>query len=426
MESEDTNTSQSPILLRSIAPVITILVGAVIAFFISKGEVKVDEKETIKKPMIVELVKLEKKIFPMKKNEYGKLDPWRKSNISSEVQAKVIEIHPDFREGVVLQKGTTVIKLDTVLLDSENKKLSAELAVIKSEKSELQIDNKKNIKIRDFKKEKINLLSNELNRKEELHRNGKLVSKQELDQLKRGLLQEKEIFEQFNFNIDIYEKRMDKVNSRIVSVEAMRVSVSERIKKSDIRLPFTGRFQAINVELGSVVNPGQSLFTLLDDSQLEVSIPMLIGDIEKYLSLEPSAQWYKLNQNNKVVIEWENGLKETEGLIKRIAQHMKSEISHSIVISLKNTEGFKAGMFVKVLLTGKKVEAIRIPNYSVYGSNKIYIISEDKTKIIEKKIEVLYIEGLYTYINHSDLDGIFLVVTQMANPFSGLEVSVKQ
>ncbi len=423
MESETINRASAPLFLRSIAPVITLLIGAAVALMISKGEVDVDEKKNIKKPIIAELLELKKESHAMKKVEYGRLRAWRTSNISSEVQAKVIEVHSNFREGHILKKGMTVIKLDTVLLEVEKNKLNAEIVVVESEKKELLIDHKKNGRVLTLKKEKIKLLVDEINKKEKLYNNGRLVSKQELDQLNRSLLLEKESFEQFFFNIESYKDRVSKMNARIESVKAMHLNVVERIKKSNIVMPFTGRFQAINVELGAFVNPGQSLFTLLDDSQLEVSIPLLIEDIEKYLSFDSSSQWYQLNQKNKIVVSWEGAQYESEGVIKRIAQDSKLQASHNVVVSLKNTKGFKAGMFVKIAITGKKVDAIRVPNHSVYGSNKVYVLADNKEEVNEKKVEVLYVEDKHTYIQHSDLEGRFLVVTQLANPYAGLKIT---
>jgi len=426
MEIDEIKSEKAPLKYRMIFPVFCILIGLGLGAYFNLKEPQIDDKKDELKKNPVQTLLLKKESIPVRKIDYGTVQAWRNSFISSEVQGRVLKVHPQFREGLVLNTGTTVLKLDVTQLNLDLSSLRSDLQIALNEKKEMEVDQQKNKKLVKIKKEKLQLLSSELTEKIKLFKNGNLVSKQELNQFKRLKLQEEEGLTMNEFSVNTYQQRFEKMNSRIEKIKVMIKKVQDSINKSEIKLPFSGRLQSINIEVGMVALPGQKLFTLVDDSRLEVPVPMLIEDIEKVFSFDSKTSWYQMNTENKVRVLWEDKNVEVEGVINRIDQKANGKILHHVVVQINEKGLLRAGQFVKVIFSGRKRDVLQIPKTAVYNSNKIYLLKSGANVLEESMVDVLFSDENKLYIKDIEHHDMNLVTSELTSPHAGKVVQIKK
>jgi RND family efflux transporter MFP subunit len=161
---------------------------------------------------------------------------------------------------------------------------------------------------------------------------------------------------------------------QIASLQAERKQVTEQIDHMQIRAPFSGRVENVNVELGSFVTFGTILGQLIDNSSLKINI---------YLS-EKEALNVQAGQQvaiSSVVID-----KPRTGKINMISAKADAsgKFLAEITFSNQNEETLKAGMLADVhFLVESNEFGLAIPAGALLaGTNdaKVYVVKGNKVE----------------------------------------------
>lgn len=171
-----------------------------------------------------------------------------------------------------------------------------------------------------------------------------------------------------------------------------------RIKQNELRLkrfssyaPFNGTFISVAVEVGAYVNPGQTIAKMVDNSRLEIEVPL-------------EARYLKWIHNGKEVQIF-NEQNETIGLgrITRIAPFVdEGTQSVSVFVSIDRRENPNLfyGQYVKVSYNHFKVENVmRLPRSSVFNHDHVYIVQDSllvkrNVTIVKNEEKMVLISGL--------------------------------
>jgi multidrug efflux pump subunit AcrA (membrane-fusion protein) len=163
-----------------------------------------------------------------------------------------------------------------------------------------------------------------------------------------------------------------------------------RLAKHTLYAPFDGSLKEVNLQVGSVLNPGTRLATFTRSDLYELEVPVQVEDI-KLLKIGTTAEIY--NESNQ---SW-------SGQVVRIGKVINHS-THTVIVyvSVKNTQQYPLydGMYLRVKFQGQIMENVmEMPRSAVYNGNEVYILKDGslvKTPITIQKLnkETLYFNGL--------------------------------
>lgn len=181
---------------------------------------------------------------------------------------------------------------------------------------------------------------------------------------------------------------------QINSLQAEKKQVLEQIAHMQIRAPFTGRIENVNVELGSFVSFGTVLAQLIDNASLKINIYLSEGEAIKVKTGQPVTI-------SSVVLK---GIK--VGRINMVSDKADASGKFLAEIIFNNTanEKMKAGMLADVHFTMEEIETgLSVPFSALLSSSKdakVYVANGDKAELRNVKTgivtsnKVQVVEGL--------------------------------
>lgn len=278
-------------------------------------------------PMKVAVFTAEEYALPNLFEGVGELEAIHEVWISSEVMGRVTSIH--FESGQFVKKGQLLVQLADAREKSERSRLEAE---------------------RDF-------LALQLKRYE------RLVKEKAID-------------------VSKYDEALSKMMQIDASLDAIEVAIVEKA----IRAPFSGTAGISQIHLGDIINAGQKLTTLVDESGFRVNFTLDEKRIEA-LSIGQPLTVYMSSLGRSFPA--------TISAIDPLISHARL-ISVQADMTLTNTQlsMLKSGMFVKVLVKGESRNALLIPEtaltYTIYGSSVLVAktLEEGTSKVKAVRVEV--------------------------------------
>ncbi len=191
-------------------------------------------------------------------------------------------------------------------------------------------------------------------------------------------------------------------------------SLEENLKKYSVYAPYTGSISMVNVQVGSIVNPGTQIGTIIRTDKLEVQIPIELRDIAF------------VEVGKRVSIVGQNG-KSLRGEVVRVADLVDPNTqSINVFISVENTQkgDIYDGLYLNTKIPGKVVyNAMSIPRSVIRNKDEVFIVENDVLKtrtIVVQKVngENAIVSGL----NAGDL----LVVDAPANASNNMKVTITE
>jgi RND family efflux transporter MFP subunit len=337
----------------------------------------------------VEVMKAEKKDHPIFINGYGEVNALNVVTIAPEISGKITMVHPRLEAGEVINKGETLFEIDS--------------------KDYVTAVNagKKRLKFLERTKE---LAKKDYQRIELLFRKNNVGTESGVDLAEKAMLSADDLFTQVEQALTLAE----------INLERCKVSAQ-----------FNGRVSYVALEKGQFVAPGQHVLTLVDDSILEINVPIDSRFASKWLQFEGNR--FKENKTffSDIVrvpctISWTEG--DTghswNGFLHRIVKFDKKTRTLTAAVRIDPvkiaedmTDEFPLveGMFCSVRIPGKVLtNIIRLPRQAVSYNNTVYTSVDNRLKTIP--VEVDYIEGGYAYISSGLHQGDIVVTTRLIDP----------
>lgn len=257
-------------------------------------------------PTKVALFEAKEYMLPHLFEGVGALAAVHEVQIAAEVMGRVSSIH--FESGQFVEKGQLLFQLADAREKSERSRLEAE---------------------RDF-------LTLQLKRYE------KLVKEKAIDASK-------------------YDEALSKQIQIDASLDAINVAIAEKA----IRAPFSGIVGISQIHLGDIVNIGQKLTTLVDETRFHANFT-LDEKYAKFISLNQPVQIY-ISALNKQLFAQINAIDPLISNARLVA--IQAEV-HTKDIDIS---GLRSGMFIKAFVEGEAMNALLIPEtaltYTIYGSS---------------------------------------------------------
>lgn len=193
-------------------------------------------------------------------------------------------------------------------------------------------------------------------------------------------------------------------------------SLEERLKKYEIRAPFSGVLSEALIDPGALVRSGQKIGTLVSSGVFEMEAAVTRSDLRL------------LAQGRQVKLMGEDGKSSYTGTVVRINEVVNPNTQLVSVYLKVQGQGLKEGMFMRASIDGGTAkEAIRVKRQLCEGG-KIYLTGKDSS-LFKQEVRIISYQGEYAVIDGVEA-GAWVPSSYISGAFEGLkvvpvEVSVK-
>lgn len=362
--------------------------GMVVLSMMKSPPAEVIRKEPV---LQVEVIKAEKKDYPVVLSAFGEADSVKTVPIAPEVGGKIIKIHPRLENGEIIHKGELLFKIDPCNYE----------LIIKSGRQRLVI----------------------LQRSKDLAENEFKRVKQLFEKNRVGTVSGVEAAEKAWLSAADAENRMQQtVDTAVLN-----------LKRCEVRADFTGRLTNTALERGQFVVPGTPVLTLVDDMTLEIHIAIDSGEVRNWLNFKETknSEWFRGVKQVPCEIRWTEtpGADGVKGVLHRIVEYDRKTRTITLAVRTIRGEGEQEtdgsatlvdGMFCSVGIPGKTMQdVIRLPRPALSMDNTVYISVNNR--LVTNPVSVLRADGDYVYIDGGIDNNDLVVATRLVNP---LEKSV--
>ena len=203
----------------------------------------------------------------------------RSSELGFERSGKLLSLEVDKGDFVIV--GTPIAILDKRNLNAQKREFLAERKQVNAVLKELQAGSTQETiaaaqSTVNSLKSQIKLADSKSQRRQELYASG-VISREQLDEATTEVNTLQARIDEAQSKLDeiLIGTRPEKIEAQqaiLERLDAKLASLELKIEKSILRAPFTGRIANRLVDEGTVVSTGQTIFTLVESSALEVQI----------------------------------------------------------------------------------------------------------------------------------------------------------
>lgn len=190
-------------------------------------------------------------------------------------------------------------------------------------------------------------------------------------------------------------------------------SLEESLKKHTIYAPYTGTVQSVNLEVGSVVNPGTTIASIIRTDRLELKVPIQKQDID-YVTIGESVK----------VIQEETAKSWLGKIVRRAPFIDPNNQSVNVYIAVDNTFGdLYDGLYLKAAISGKYIDqGMLVERNVIRNKNEVFVVHQDSL-LQMKKIAIVKITENVAII-HGLEPGELLVVDAPSNASNNMVVEI--
>ena len=190
-------------------------------------------------------------------------------------------------------------------------------------------------------------------------------------------------------------------------------SAQIRLSKYNIYAPFVGRFTNVMMEVGSVVNPGSRIATMIKTDKMELEVPVRIGDI------------YWVNIGDDVVASTQDGLLSWNGKVVRKSDYVdpnSQSITVFVAIEPTKSKPLYQGQYLKAVFSEKNLDgSMEIPRNAIFNKELVYTVENGKLEI--HKVDILKTNETSALISGLE-PGTMVVVEPLVNAQKGTNAEI--
>ena len=196
-------------------------------------------------------------------------------------------------------------------------------------------------------------------------------------------------------------------------------SAEENLRKYYAYAPYDGSIATVNLETGTVVNPGATIATIIRTDQLELEIPMEVGNIK----------W--VEEGSTVEVSAEDGSQSWTGQVTRIADYVdpnSQSINVYVSVDAEPNSGLYDGLYLRATIPGSRLEnAMEIPRRVLVGDDQVFVVENGILKTRQVNVQkVNQDQVLISPVTANGLnEGDSLVVEAPSNAIENMRVTTE-
>ncbi len=188
-------------------------------------------------------------------------------------------------------------------------------------------------------------------------------------------------------------------------------SAEENLKKYTIYAPYTGSIAEVSLQVGSVVNPGSQIATLIRTDVLEMEVPIQAEDV----------RWVETGAEVEIFDDKTNQV--WTGTVSRIGDRLDTRtqsVNLYITVNASSNSKLYEGMYLKAVIPGSTLNrSMEIPRSAVFNKDRVYIMKNNKLETRQINIQKTDKDN---YIINGLQEGEELVVDAPVNATENMQV----
>ncbi|NJO59496.1 MAG: efflux RND transporter periplasmic adaptor subunit [Richelia sp. RM2_1_2] len=390
----------------------------------------------VARPIPVTTLRVEPvKSYQVMRTYTGEIAAIRTSELGFERGGKLVDVF--VKEGDKVTSGQPIAKLDVSNLQMQKLQLEAQLTQAQARLDEFiagprQQDIAAARAAVDDIKQQLQLQKTKLKRREYLYGEG-AIAREQLDEIAFGENSLNARLQQAQSNLDelLAGTRIEQLAAQRAVVKQLEASISDlqiTIAKSTIKAPFASIVSSRQIDEGTVVNPGQAVVRLVENTSPEARIGMPTTVVNKLRV--GSSQTVEINNRNysarvAAILPVVNPNTRTQVVVLKLESSTISQINPGQTVRLKltdtiPTQGFwlpnKAltqglrGLWTSYVLTKPKTE-------NANTTKDAFVLEQRSVEILHQESDRVLVRGTLQSGDRIVADGVHrLVPGQIVRP----------
>ena len=369
---------------------------------------------------------------------YGDAKSLKSVRVAPAVAGKIVKVNPELVAGRFLEKDDILFEIDKRDYMSAYKDARASLSQIANTIERLKLEEKTATSRLKTLSRNRDLVKDEFERLNQLYLKSKIGTRSQVDTAERSYNAAKDQLDLMQQAVDIYPLQIKEMNYRLESAKAGVFRASTNLKRSSVRAPFSGRIKEVSLEVGQYVAPGQGLIMLVDDTTLEIDVPIDSADARKWLQFSnkhdsQSKVWFSSLQQLPVEVQWtEDASGHTwQGRIDRIKKFDPQTRTLTVVVRVDTQTAFNKkgilplveGMFCSVIIPAKIMQQVfRLPRWAVGFNNTVFLSKDGRLKTVP--VTVSRIQADEVFVSGGLKTGDNVITTRLINPLENSQLEI--
>ncbi len=429
MTSPESSSLKSKVTLRVIISILIISAGVI-------GMKLIANMKTPPAEVIVEEIAIKVEAITVNPEDvdvfiqgFGEVIALNTVKIAPEVAGKILRIHPRLEVGQLVNQGEILFEIDPQDYRAAYEEV---FASVKQAQNTIERLKKEYESSRSRLKTLVrnrDLVKAEFERIKRLFSVNKIGTKSNVDTAERSFNGAVDQVDQMKQSLETFPLRIKETEYVLLSSNARLSRAKANLDRCTVKAPFSGRLKIVSLESGQYVAPGQSVLTLVDDSKLEIHIPLDSVDARKWLPFNQPGSgnhraWFSSLKPLPVKIKWTEDINghTWEGVLDRVVKYDKLTRTLTIAIRVEKplsmTNGtlpLVEGMFCVVTISGKKMHQVfRLPRWAVSFNNTVFLAREKRLTTVP--VEVLRIQNDEVFVKKGLNTGDNVITTRLVDP----------
>jgi len=215
---------------------------------------------------------------------FGTVKPANIWNAVAQVSGKVTYVHPDFKKGAILKRGTEIIRIDAADYELAIAQAEANIRSAEAKLAELKVTETNLRATLKVERASLKLKQAQLKRKRDLLRRGALAQASVDEEERNTLSQQQRVIEIENQLRLLPTQRA--VQREQIAVQKSKLETAKLdLSRTRIRMPFRGRIAEVSVEATQFVQAGTKLGVADDIQVAEVEAQFRISQMASFASV---------------------------------------------------------------------------------------------------------------------------------------------
>ena len=379
-----------------IAVAVAVIFGGITGFRYLGENREVVELTVVERPTtLVETAEIFLIASPLPIRGEGFMQPHRLANLASQVGGQVIELHAAITDRGAFKQGEVLVRLDD----------SAERATLTQTQANI-----------DGTRARLDLNQILLERTEKLRSSGS-ASQASLDQVR-----------------STQQELSASLNSLIAAQNVAEVSLGRKI----VTAPFDGAVLSKNLDIGSVVNGGQTIAEIFTEDRMEIDVPVREADAALIPGLFEGA-----SPNATVSVRFAGQSFEWDAEVTRVAPTLDQRTrTLTVTVELIDITGARAtgssilasgappaliNSFANVVIEGPQPDATyAVPSTALRGGSELWLLTPSESDGGTLKIvpaTLVHIDNEISYVTSASIPkGARLITTALSTPQEGMKL----
>lgn len=391
------------------------------------------EAKPVEQALRVETLTVHPRDYAVSITGYGEARALTVVSIAPEVTGRVVHTHPALKVGAVIPRGEVLLRIDPS--DYAAAQRQAEARVTQWENTVARLKKQATIDARRLKtlQRSADLAKREFDRVRQLFTADRVGTRSGVDQAERTYNGAADQADAMAQAVSLYPLQIREAESNLVSARTRLAVARTDLSRCTLSAPFDARIKAVAVETGQFVSPGQTVFTLADDTVLEIRVPLDSRDARRWLQFEPPAAgrpataWFAGLTPVNCKIRWTEDKAGTawHGTLHRVVEFDQETRTLTVAVRVSGGEAMGRnplslplvdGMFCTVEIPGRTMRQVyRLPRQAVTFQNQVYLANGDH-RLQTVDVDVARIEGDHVFVDKGLRPGAAVIVTRLIDP----------